>query len=128
MSGGNNVQLGGVIVYLLFTTALLIIFTRKLRKMAKNSYSALISFELAQWEVSLKQSIFALVSYLVSIVILFLIYNNILPFIDPIVLIFFIILTFTTILKEMLLAFKEVIGMRPVSVKMTDKIEKNLAL
>lgn len=96
--------------------------------MAKDSYSALISSELVQWEVSLKQSIFALVSYLVSIVILFLSYDNILPFIDPIVLIFFIILTFTTVLKGMLLAFKKVVGMRSVSVKLTDKIEENLGL
>lgn len=124
--GGNTVQLGWVILYLSITTIMLFFMVKKFREMAKVSFSSLLDSELIQWEVSLRQSVFALVSYIISLFILWLSYDEVLPYIDPIVLIFFIIITFITVLKVLWSAFKEVIGMRTVSHQFQKDIEDKL--
>ncbi len=122
-SGGSETQLGSVILYLAITTAILFFVVRKMKTIAEKAHSTIIDAEFVQWKVTLNQSFFALGGYLVSLLLVAFSFNNILPYIDPGVLIIFIILTFITVIKEMLAAFKEVIGMRNISNQLQQEIE-----
>lgn len=126
LNGGNDVELLGVIIYLIVTTAILYVVVIRLRRMAKDSHSTLINSELIQWEISLRQSIFALVSYLATLALMWFSFNSILPYIDPAVLIVFIVLSFTTVIKELVKAFKELIGMKSISNQFHQKIENSV--
>lgn len=126
LSGGNRVQLGSVILYLLLNTLALVVIVKKMRRSAEKSHSTLVESELVQWEISLRQSLFALGSYSFSLVLAIFSYDAILPYIDPAVLVVFVLLTFITVIKEIVAAFKEIIGMRSVNLPLQQSIENHV--
>lgn len=123
LAGGNVVEVKSVIVYLAISTTVLYFVVRRMRKIAKNSHSTLIDSELLQWEISMKQSLWTLGSYIASQILMWLSVDKILPYVDPVILIIFILLTATTVVKEMIFSFKEVIGMKTVSNQLQQEIE-----
>lgn len=126
LSGGNRVQLGSVILYLLLNTLALVVIVKMMRRSAEKSHSTLVESELVQWEISLRQSLFALGSYSFSLVLAIFSYDAILPYIDPAVLVVFVLLTFITVIKEIVAAFKEIIGMRSVNLPLQQSIENHV--
>lgn len=123
LHGGNKVQLGWVMLYLIINTAIVVFLVVKFRKISAEHHTTLIDSELLQWEISLRQSLWTLGSYGLSVILVWLSFDEILPYIDPAVLIIFILLTFTTIAKEITNAFKEIIGMKTISATLHQDIE-----
>lgn len=126
LQGNSEAQLTAVLIYLIVTTAILFFVLKKIRQAAHGSNSTIVDAELLQWEVTLKQSYFALGGYLVSFVLVLFNVHQILPYIDPAVLILFIVLTFVSVIKEMIIAFKELIGMRTISTQFQRTIEEKV--
>lgn len=126
LNGGNELNLGFTIVYLIMTTILQFFLVKRLAAIAKNSRSVIVKAEVFQWQLSLKQSLYVLIGYLIGIVFLLLNEQGILSFIDPIILLVFIIVTCTQTIEEMILAFKELIGMSTIGREAYNHIEKNV--
>ncbi|AMC92949.1 hypothetical protein AOC36_02795 [Erysipelothrix larvae] len=128
LSGGSVTNLGSVIVYLLFTTTLVSIYCKRLKKASKTSQSPIILSEVKQWHVTQKQGYFVLGGYILGFVLSQTSTQGITPYIDPIILIIFTILTISQTFNEMIKAFKELIGMSTIGDKtyevMEDKIDK----
>lgn len=126
LQGGNKVQLGNVILYMAVSTGILYGLVRKMRQLGHNSHSSLIESEVIQWEISLKQSLWNLGSYLVSLIFVRLSYESIVAYVDPAILLLFVGFTSVTVIREIRVAFKEVIGMRTISQKLHAQIEDSV--
>lgn len=123
LAGGHPLQLGPIFIYLIVVAAVLFIVVRRLKGMATTSPTSLVQAELVQWELSLRQTLFTLGSYLLAFAVMLLAYDSVLPYIDSSVLILFILFSFFTVLRELKAAFKELIGMRTISDKLQKEIE-----
>lgn len=126
LNGGNELNLGFTIVYLLMTTILQFFLVRRLANIAKSSRSVIVKAEVFQWQLSLKQSVYVSIGYMIGIIFLLLNEQAILSFIDPIILLVFIIVTCTQTIEEMILAFKELIGMNTIGKEAYNHIENNV--
>lgn len=114
LNGGNELNLTLTIVYLLITTLMQYLFVKKIVQISKTTYSVIVKTEVSLWKISLKQSLYVLAGYMLGMIFLLFEENNITSYIDPIILIVFIIVTFIQTIDEMIGAFKELIGMSTV--------------
>lgn len=126
LGGGNDINLSMTILYIMITAIIQYVFLGYVEKIAKGSNSVIVQTELHMWQISMKQTFYVLGGYLIGVVLLVFNEPNIIVFIDPIILIVFIIVTFTQSVDEMLIAFKEVIGMTTVEKDMFIKIESKI--
>lgn len=122
-TGGSDVHLLGAILYLVVSILVLYVIVGRMKKIAKENHSPLIDSEVFQWEISIKQSFYALASYILTYILVLLSFTGIIPYIDPALVIIFVLLTFVSVIKEIVKAFKEIIGMRSISKHLSDEIE-----
>ncbi len=123
-AGGSKVNLFGSITYLAVSILVLLVIVNRMSKIAKEASSPLIDSEILQWRISIKQSFYALIGYIISAILTFFSINQFIPYIDPIMVIIFVILTFATVLREVIRSSKEIIGMRSISKELTEEVEK----
>ncbi len=121
-NGGNSIDLGWTIVYIALSVVFLLLIHANLNKLGKTAYSPLVDTEIMQWRLSYIQSIGALIAHLVGLVIVWLSFDNLIPFIDPAVLILIVLFLLKTPIVEILKASKELLGMKTIS----EKLEKDM--
>lgn len=126
LNGGSEINLGMTIIYLVVTTIMLVIFVGILKQKGKNTKSPIVKTEILQWDISVTQSYYVLAGYIVGFLLQVTTSLQIVYYIDPIILIVFVIVTFNQTIPETLIAFKELIGMSTIGNKMTKKIENTL--
>lgn len=114
LNGGDKLNLGFTILYLVIATVIQFFFIKKLTNVSSKSNSAIVKTEVLQWKISFKQSIYVLGGYLLGGLFSFAGKTSILYYIDPVILIVFIIVTFNQTIQEMVNAFKELIGMSTI--------------
>lgn len=114
LNGGNKLNLSFTILYLVIATVIQFFFIKKLVRVSEKSSSAIVRTEVLQWKISFKQSIYVLGGYILGGLLSFSGRDSILYYIDPIILVVFIIVTFNQTIQEMTTAFKELIGMSTI--------------
>lgn len=110
-SGGNELVLGGALVYLAISATLTYGIFRYLRMFQIKASSGLVSAEIVQWRLSFILTGGALVGYLIAQVLVWLSFDAISPYVDPVMLIIITLWLVKTPLIEMWTAIKELIGM-----------------
>ncbi|ACQ70074.1 MULTISPECIES: cation diffusion facilitator family transporter [Exiguobacterium] len=109
--GGNELVLGGALVYLAISAALTYGIFRYLRTFQLKASSGLVSAEIVQWRLSFVLTGGALVGYLIAQVLVWLSFEAISPYVDPVMLLLITMWLVKTPLIEMWTAIKELIGM-----------------
>lgn len=126
LNGGSELQLGWTLVYLVATTVVLYFFIVKLRQYGSKTKSPIVKTELINWEISLVQSLYVIGGYLIGLLIQMFTDLRVILFIDPIILIVFVLVTFNQTISESIDAFKELIGMNTLSSKQLNQFEEIL--
>ncbi|TCI48197.1 MULTISPECIES: cation diffusion facilitator family transporter [Exiguobacterium] len=110
-AGGNDLVLGWALVYLTISGALTYGIFRYLRTFQMKASSGLVSAEIVQWRLSFILTGGALVGYLIAQVLVWLSFDAISPYVDPVMLMLITLWLVKTPLIEMWVAIKELIGM-----------------
>lgn len=123
IAGGNELQLGWVIMYVAISTLLVYLVVLKIRKFYnKDEYSTLVDAEIKSWEVTLTQSLGVLIGYILAQIAVWLSFTNITPYIDPVILLIVVVVASKTPIIEIKNAMKEMIGMKSIS----DEFQKSI--
>lgn len=127
LTGGNQaVNILAIIIYLLISINIMHFIVTKMKKLASKTKSPLIEAEIFQWQVSITQSYYALAGYIIAYILILLSFHQFIPYIDPLLVLIFVILTLFSVVKEIITAFKEIIGMRSISKKLHREIEAKI--
>lgn len=127
LNGGSDIKLGLTILYLIVATFIQYLFVKKIVPISEKTYSVIAKTEVELWKISLRQSLYVLAGYSLGAVLLLFKESIITSYIDPIILIVFIIITFSQTIDEMINAFKEIIGMSTVGRGAFRKIDGKIA-
>ncbi len=128
LNGGNSINLGMTILYIIVTAIIQYIYLIYLEKATKNSPSVIVQTEVHMWQISFVQTTYVLAGYLIGFVLLLFNEPSILVYIDPIILIVFIIVTCVQTVQEMFDAFKEMIGMSTIEKATIKKINQKVGM
>ncbi|MCC5891859.1 cation transporter [Exiguobacterium sp.] len=110
-AGGNDLVLGGALAYLTVSGLITYAIFRYLKSFQLKANSGLVTAEVVQWRLSAILTFSALVGYLIAQILVWLSFDAIAPYIDPLMLMLITLWLVRTPLVEMWTAIKELIDM-----------------
>lgn len=110
-AGGNDLVLSGALVYLAISAGISYSIYRYLNSFKMKASSGLVTAEVVQWRLDTLLTVSGLIGYLIAQVLVWLSFEAVAPYIDPVMLILSALWLVRTPLIEMWTAIKELIDM-----------------